>query len=273
MECGEVRDRLLELTTGDLPPEASAPVRAHLAACPACREAEAAEGALRALIRRRAARYPVPPHLRARVSALLEGKLRPRVAWRLRRLLPATPLRAAMAAAIVTVAVGAPIARWALLERREPVEELMAEALNEHIRLGMRDQEEGVPGMPEGLLRGVRGKTDFAFPTPPVRGAGLELRDAYPSFFLGRLVAAFAYRADPEGAVHLFVTPEGDVRLPERLRVQMGRWRPAYAQKGRYAVCVWRQKGLAFTIVADTDRKGMEALYLRIAEGIVWPST
>ncbi|MDR7554462.1 MAG: zf-HC2 domain-containing protein [Armatimonadota bacterium] len=107
LSCREALERATELATGSMPPDARAPVLAHLAACAACRDEVAALEATAALLRRHAPAAPPgfwPAFMRQLDRRLARERLPAGV--RLRRWL-AVPRRAWVATALaVATAAG-----------------------------------------------------------------------------------------------------------------------------------------------------------------------
>ena len=109
MRCDEAAERITALVDGELPPAEREELERHLAACPACREARAAEEAVAARLRA-AGRPPLPPGFTAdvmrKVASAAPASGQPRG-----RVLPLWPLVAAfsaVAAAVVAMVVVGP---------------------------------------------------------------------------------------------------------------------------------------------------------------------
>src|SRR5262245_43494197 len=98
MNCDAVRQHLADWVRDRLDAETTAAMDAHLAGCPECRRAEAAERDLETLLRERMPRHAAPAHLIARLSR------RQKARWR--RAL--TPLTAAAALVLAALALFRP---------------------------------------------------------------------------------------------------------------------------------------------------------------------
>jgi len=117
LSCREALERATELVTGTLPPDARAPVLAHLAACAACRDEVAALEATAALLRRHAPTAPPgfwPAFMRQLDRRLARERLPAGV--RLRRGLGAVRHAWVAAAAVAAAVAGL----WAVMRPGPP---------------------------------------------------------------------------------------------------------------------------------------------------------
>ncbi len=79
----------------------------------------------------------------------------------------------------------------------------------------------------------------------------LTLVGAEPVYHDGRRGMALYYRDADGHLVTYTVLPAPGLPLPERRRVQIGRFRPALLHDGGFSAWVWKQGDLACVIVAD----------------------
>ncbi|MDR7481516.1 MAG: hypothetical protein QN183_11260 [Armatimonadota bacterium] len=111
LPCREALERAVEMVTGSVPPDARAPVLAHLASCAACRDEVAALEATAAFLRRHAP--DAPPGFWPGFMGCLERRLareRLPAGVCLRRWLAAPSRAWAVAAAAVATVVGLAVA-------------------------------------------------------------------------------------------------------------------------------------------------------------------
>lgn len=202
-----------------------------------------------ALKRRLRAGWPSPP---------------PRRPWyrRPRTLVPALALAAA-------VLVLAPLAWDRLVTRPERASagRLVAEAVNDHVRLLISPQPLEIKS---GGIHQVRpwfaGRVDFA-PVVPFDGdAEFTLQGGAVGYFLDRKAAVFVY-GHRLHTISLLVFRADDLRWPRRDVSRVGA-ADVYASATRgFNVLLWRQGDLGYALVSDVEPGALRALATRLAPG------
>ena len=262
MACEEYRDQIHLLQRGELEPAAAATVRAHVEACAPCRGAYDAEEGLTARLAR-ATRHSAPRGLRERVAAALRAETaeqpsRPWVAWLWRPLLPAA------AAVLVTL----PITWWLASRPPAPIVVLARAVAQEHERGEHTRAWEQGGREPEAAFAYLSGWLGVSFPRPPREGGDLRLVGARPAYLFERKAAAFVYQ-DPQGRMLTMVVFRGDdVQLPERGRLQVGTFKPYFATAEGYRLCVWKQKGVGFSVVGRMSQEELARAFLKIRQSL-----
>jgi hypothetical protein len=168
-------------------------------------------------------RYGAPGHLRA---AILEAAApRPRhPAW-----LP--PAVAAFATALLLVLIALPFVPR--LPPTDAVGELVSAAVAEHT-LPWLAQESGIE-LKQTFLGDER----------------LRLEGGEPVYMARRRGIAIYYK-DDEGHLLTYITlPDPELKIPERHRLQIGRFRPALLNDSGFSALVWKQGNLACLLIAD----------------------
>jgi anti-sigma factor RsiW len=263
MDCEDVRLQLHEYQRGQLGPELHREVRAHLERCPACAHEDAAEHALTEVLERKLPQHPASLALKRRLAARWPAaSLAPRVWWSgwRRALVPAL-------AAAVVLAVGLPLWRALAPGGREGATGMVAEAVNDHVRLLQRDRPLDVES---GGIHQVRpwfaGRLDFA-PVVAFEGdAEFPLQGGAIGYFLDRKAAVFVYkrRLHP---VSLLVFRADGLPWPERGLTPVGAV-AGYATVARgFNVILWRAGDLGYALVSDVDAQELARLAAKLARG------
>ena len=184
-------------------------------------------------------RHAAPGRLRVAILEAAEPRAR-RASW-----LP--PVVAALATAMVLVLGFVPMLPRIL--PADPTERLMRAVVAEHTRAalwGARRAEALPAGLPWlaqqsgiSLREGFVGDDRLAF-------AGAE-----PVYLDGRRGLALYYR-DRDGHLLTYtVLPAPDLKMPDRGRVQIARWRPALLRADGAAAWLWKHGDLACFLVAE----------------------
>ena len=182
--------------------------------------------------------------------------------WR-RRLRALVPALALAAVALMV----APLAwdRLVVQPEREGAARLVAEAVNDHVRVLISQQPLEVKS---GGIHQVRpwftGRVDFA-PVVPFDGdAEFALQGGAVGYFLDRKAAVFVYGYRLH-TISLLVFRADGLRWPQRDLVPVGKL-DAYADATRgFNVLLWRQGDLGYALVSDVEPAALRALAARLA--------
>lgn len=262
MDCEDVRLHLRDYQRGHLGPEPHREIRAHLEACPACAHEDAAEHALTEVLERRLPQHPASLAVKRRLLAQWPAAPAPRAWWRgwRRALVPAL-------AAAVALAVGLPLSRELAPGGRGGASAMVAEAVNDHVRLLQRDRPLDVES---GGIHQVKpwfaGRLDFA---PVVSFEGdqeFPLRGGAVGYFVDRRAAVFVYTRRLH-TVSLFVFRAEGLPWPEGGLTPIG-GAAAYTTVSRgFSVILWRTGDLGYALVSDVDAQELARLAAKLARG------
>jgi anti-sigma factor RsiW len=257
MTCEDVRPRLLEHRRQRLDPAAAADLRAHLRGCEACARADAAEELLDEVLARRLPRYAAPPALKKRLGLLASPRraATPRARW-VRYAAPA------LAAGLALFAGGVLAGRTT---RRDPLAELSAEAVGDHLRVLVRDRPLDVEsGGSHQVKPWFAGRLDFAPAVPMLEGTGLELQGGAVSLFFDRRAAVLEYTLRKHRVTLLVFREDGLAwpRSPSRRAGELDLYEAA--QRG-FHVVLWRAGGLGHALVSDVNAAELAELAAKLA--------
>jgi len=243
MDCGDVREVLLDYQQGRLASEAHGQVRAHLDGCPSCANEDRLEHELTLALERRLPQYPAPVGFKRRLAAQ----------WPAEASSPATrrpwPKRwAALAVAAVLVLVTAPLAWQVVLAPSETGPSAMVtEAVNDHVRL-LQSQR------PLDFAPGVRFAGDADFP----------LRGGAVGYFLDRKAATLVYGRRLH-SVSVFVVKAEGLPWPRRGLERVGRLEVYRTSSRGFNVMLWRDGELGYALVSDVGPKDLTLLAEKFA--------
>jgi len=79
----------------------------------------------------------------------------------------------------------------------------------------------------------------------------IQLVNAQPTYLEGRRGIELAYQDADGHAVTYIVVPAPALVLPERGRMQIGRWRPLVRKENGFSMILWKQQGLLCVLIAD----------------------
>jgi len=208
--------------------------------------------------------YPASPELQRRLRAAWPEPTPSRWTWRwrLRVLVPAVAL-AGLAAVL------APIGWDRLAGRpdRERAERLVAEAVNDHVRVLISAQPLEVKS---GGIHQVRpwftGRLDFA-PVVPFEGdAEFPLQGGAVGYFVDRKAAVLVY-GHRLHTISLLVFRADGLEWPRRGWTRVGGV-DAYAEAARgFNTLLWRREDLGYALVSDVEPAALRALAARLAPG------
>ena len=255
MDCTEARDHLLDHRRGALPADLAARVSSHLSDCEACRRDDAADRELSIALEARLPQRQAPESLRrsieGRVAREGRGTRRKRRVW---------PMVSLGATAALVVAV-------LLLSRPREPDVLLAEAVNDHLRVLYSTHPLDVEG---GGVHRVKpwfeGKVDFA---PVVAFGGdddFPLTGGAVAYFIDRKAAAYIYERRLHVITLLVYRAEG---LPWSgvPTVQLGHVRAALRTTHGFNVLLWRDGDLGYSLVSDLNQQELVTLGAKIAGG------
>ena len=251
-DCSTVHDLIHDSVHGRLGPEAHAAVAAHLDACRACRTLHERVSRQRAEVAFAAGAVEAPPELRA---ALLRS-----FSWPSRQGWLAPALSGALAAILVLL-TAATLLLPVTSPPPSPVGALVREAVDDHIRVVLRQRSGATgPSDPEVLKRLMGRVLDYPVPAPIPGGGQFRLAGGRPSYVAGHAVACFYYQGAAAYA-SLFVLPVD--RLREGASFTEA---PVLTGRDAYRVAYWTRGGLAYVLVSDAaegETRELAALLLR----------
>jgi anti-sigma factor RsiW len=184
-------------------------------------------------------RHAAPAHLSRAIRASTPTRV-PRPVW-------LAPAVAALATAMLLVLFFVPVLPRAV--PADPTERLVRGVVSEHARVLMWGARHGdvVPATLPELSR----ETGVSLTRSFIGDEQLRLVAAEPVYVDRRRGIAIHYR-DPEGhLVSYMAVPAPGIAIPDHLRVQIDRYRPALVRDSGFAAWLWRQGDLACVIVSD----------------------
>ena len=183
-------------------------------------------------------RYTAPARLRV---AIVEASPRPhRPVW-------LGPLVAAAATAMVLVLVVMPVLPRVV--PADPVQRYVRAVVSEHSRALMWGARHG--DVLPAALPWLTQETGIGLNQFFVGDERLELVTAEPVYLERERGVAIHYR-DQDGHMLTYIAlPAAGLVVPDRERVQIGRWRPALLRDSGFAALVWKQKDVACFLVSD----------------------
>jgi anti-sigma factor RsiW len=246
MTCEELESNLHPYVDGEFEGPERGDIEAHLALCPRCRDAIAAERAFREKVRQSARDFSAlnpaaPQRLRVNIAAGLALQAR-RNRWHHVRPYIAWSFAAAATAATVALVVRVQVAR-------ERATDMLNAAVAGHQRaLPLEVNDPRLPAVSSWL----NGKIDFATTAIPLlRNASLV--GARLSHLSDREAAYLRYSAKSERPVSLFVFDASDLSLPGGRKID-DRDVLLANQRG-YNVAVWKDREIAYYLVSDLEEQ------------------
>jgi anti-sigma factor RsiW len=249
MDCPAARLAILDEERGRLHETTSQALAAHLRGCADCARDEAAERLLTEQLERQLPQYAAPLALKRRLAAQCPTnagtRLRARgVSWWLGSI---------ATAAIVLAVLGA----WGWLSRPDRPGVVVAEAVNDHLRVLARVERLEVSSADMHQVRPwLTGRLDFAPVVPfpgdaefPLRGGGVE-------HFLDRRAAVIVYGRRLHVVTLLVTRPDG---LPWPASGH------ALTTRSRgFNVRLWQAHGLGYALVSDVDASELALFATRL---------
>ncbi len=264
MECTDVRPHLIDYQRGQLPPEREDGVRAHIAECPSCSRADAAERTLTELLERRLPQHPAPVHLKRSLRASWPLPAPARRSWWNRW--GRTLLPAGAAALVILLAV--PLYFQGVAARRAAAGEMVREAVNDHLRL----LQSGRPlEVESGNFHQVKpwfsGRLDFAPIVPFPGDEEFPLRGGALAYFLDRRSAVFIYNRRLHD-ISVFVFRAEGLPWPDRDMETLGKVRAYETTAWGFRVILWRSGELGYAVVSDADPAEVRRLAGKISGSV-----
>ena len=183
-------------------------------------------------------RYEAPARLRV---AIVEAAPRPR------RPVWLGPLVAAAATAMLLLLVVIPILPRII--PADPVQRYVRAVVSEHSRTLMWGARHG--DVLPAALPWLTQETGIGLNQFFVGDERLELVSAEPVYLERERGVAIHYR-DRDGHMLTYIAlPAAALTVPDRERVQAGRWRPALLRDSGFSALVWKQKDVACFLVSD----------------------
>lgn len=201
-------------------------------------------------------RYRAPAPLRAAI--LRAAAPAPRWWW------PAVLSAAATAMAMVLLGI-------AVLPRvlpAEPLQRAIRAVVSEHTRILIWGQAH--PQVIPASLPWLTQETGIGLQRVFFGDSQLRFVAGEPIYLEGQRGVAFHYTDPDEHMVSYMVLPAPGLAVPERNRVQIGRYRPALTRSDGFAILVWKHGDLASFLVSDmvseVDLARFKAYFFRVRE-------
>jgi len=254
MDCTEARSHLLDRRRETLPEELRLRVDAHLAECEACRAEDAADRALSAALDDHLPKHRAPETLRRSIEERLASEP-PRASRGTRR---------TTWVALVGVAAVAAAALIFLLPRTQSSDAMLAEAVNDHLRVLYSDHPIEVES---GGIHQVKpwfaGRLDFA---PVVAFGGdddFPLQGGAVGYFLDRKAATFIFKRRLH-VITLFVFRAEGLPWPADTTHRVGAAHGTLETSRGYHAIMWRAGDLGYALVSDVDPKDLDTLASKV---------
>jgi anti-sigma factor RsiW len=254
MDCNEARIHLLDRRRGTLEKGLRAKLDAHLAECAACRHEDVADRELSSALERTLVPRNAPSSLKRSLEARWLGA-------------PRRSRASAARWAIAGLIAGAAIAALALvvLQRKTGQDAMLAEAVNDHLRLLYSEHPVEVEGPDTHKVKPwFSGRLDFA----PVFAFGgdddFPLEGGAVSYFLDRKAAALEFHRRLHAITLLIFRADGLPWAGVGLR-PVGQARGTLQTSRGFHVLLWREGDLGYALVSDVDEHELAALGAKIA--------
>lgn len=183
-------------------------------------------------------RYEAPARLRVAIVAAAPQPRRP--GW-------LGPLVAAAATAMLLLMAVIPVLPRII--PADPVQRYVRAVVSEHSRALMWGARHG--DVLPAALPWLTQETGIGLNQFFVGDERLELVTAEPVYLERERGVAIHYR-DQDGHMLTYIAlPAAALTVPDRARVQAGRWRPALLRDNGFAALVWKQKDVACFLVSD----------------------
>jgi anti-sigma factor RsiW len=252
MDCTEARSHLLDRRRGTLPAELRARVDAHLAECEACRAEDAADRELSAALESRLPKHTAHEALRRSIEKRLTSEPPRR-----------TPARRTWVALVAAAAVAA-AALFFLVLRQHGSDVMLAEAVNDHLRVLYSDHPIEVES---GGIHQVKpwfaGRLDFA---PVVAFGGdddFPLQGGAVGYFLDRKAATFIFKRRLH-VITLFVFRAEGLPWPAVATHRVGAAKGTLETSRGYHAIMWRGGDLGYALVSDVDPRDLDMLASKV---------
>jgi anti-sigma factor RsiW len=254
MDCTEARNHLLDRRRGTLSAELRARVDAHFAECEACGAEDAADRELSLALDGRLPKHGAPETLRRSIEQRLASDP-PRASRGTRR---NTWVALTAAAAIAATAL------FFLLPRQHGSDAMLAEAVNDHLRVLYSDHPIEVES---GGIHQVKpwfaGRLDFA---PVIAFGGddeFPLQGGAVGYFLDRKAATFIFKRRLH-VITLFVFRAEGLPWPAVTTHRVGAAQGTLETSRGYHAIMWREGDLGYALVSDVDPKDLDTLASKV---------
>jgi anti-sigma factor RsiW len=251
MDCTETRTHMLAARRDLLPAEQAHAVRAHLAECAACTQADVADSELSNALNRLPKRS-APDALRLRLATQWAPRKR---RW---------PQRLAQVAAGATLATAIAAGTLLVVRSGDRSDSMFTEAVNDHLRVLYSDHAVEIES---GGIHQVKpwfaGRLDFA-PTVGFAGdADFPLKGGSVAYFMDRKAATFIFSRRLH-TITLFVFRADGLPWPASGGEALGAHR-VYARPSRgFRALMWRDGDLGYALVSDVAEADLRDLAGRI---------
>jgi hypothetical protein len=185
-------------------------------------------------------RYAAPASLRIAIVQATEPAPSRRPAW-------LSPLLAAAATAMVLAMFMLPM--LPRLQPSDPVDQMVRAVVSEHSRALMwgSRQSQVIPA----ALPWLQEQSGIGLSRAFVGDDLLNFVSAEPVYLLRQRGLAVHYR-DVDGHLVTYIAlPAEELKVPDRARVQIDRYRPALMKDSGFVAWVWRQRDVACFLVSD----------------------
>lgn len=194
------------------------------------------------LLRERLPRHPVPAHLRAAIVRAVDAQ-RPRSVWERFWL---APTAAALATAMIMLLLIVPSLPSSNVD---PIRLLTRALLAEHARTMLWGEQR--PDVVPAVLPRVMDESGVALNWVFTGDDEIRLVNAQPTYLEGRRGIELAYMDSAGHTVTYLILPAPALTLPERGRVQIGKWRPLIRRENGFSLILWKQQGLLCVLISD----------------------
>jgi hypothetical protein len=185
-------------------------------------------------------RYTAPASLRVAIVEAHRPSTSRRPAW-------LSPLLAAAATAMVLAMFMLPV--LPRIQPSDPVDQMVRAVVSEHSRALMwgARQSQVIPT----ALPWLQAQSGIGLSSAFVGDDMLTFVSAEPVYLLRQRGLAVHYR-DVDGHLVTYIAlPAEDLKVPDRERVQIDRYRPALVKDSGFVTWVWRQRDVACFLVSD----------------------
>jgi anti-sigma factor RsiW len=248
LDCARARPLLLDEQRGRLDAATAVALAAHLDSCADCRYEDDVERVLTEQLEQRMPQHAAPLALKRRLAATLPAAGVRVAAARRRR-------RWALAASLIAASLVGITVLFSLLAPPRVPPALVAEAVNDHLRVLSRPLE-----LPSTEVHQVRpwfaGRLDFAPVIPFAGDAEFPLRGATVEYFGDRKAAVVVYGRRLHTITLLVFRPDG---------LAWARSGQALSTRERgFNVRLWQASGLGYALVSDADPEDLTRLAERL---------
>lgn len=185
-------------------------------------------------------RHTAPASLRVAIIEAYQPSRSRRPAW-------LSPLLAAAATAMVLAMFMLPV--LPRIQPSDPVDQMVRAVVSEHSRALMwgSRQSQVIPA----ALPWLQAQSGIGLTSAFVGDDRLSFVSAEPVYLLRQRGLAVHYRDTDGHLVTYIALPADDLKVPDRARIQIDRFRPALVKDSGFVTWVWRQRDVACFLVSD----------------------